>query len=405
MSAVKATTNGSKAFAAQAPLLSHLLTHGLSAEVKGLYTALYAVLGLSYDETIDQWAGPGSGATLQLSYTPRGRMGAFPVIRELLDGASISPITGTITQPGGAGTPWFYTPATAPNASTAAVVTGSGNMSTASLYGTPTSSGSPATPGTLNGLTLILLVNGKSRTLTFDNPLNPLNPPYVTTPGTVPVTQHTLLTQISAAFPDIVPTINGSNHLVLTNKFAGSTQTITVGTGTANTLLGLTSGQAVVTGTADVPAGALYGSGGTLAGGGTGLTLILNVNGAGAVTMTFDGTGVTNDATEAAMLAAIRTTWPALTVSVGGSGGNKLVLTDGFGVSPVPSIVVGSGTANTALGLTAATTTQASTAGTGHSFAVVYEVDGTQLPNANIPVTGEAYSGGPGTGSPVQIED
>jgi hypothetical protein len=125
----------------------------------------------------------------------------------------------------------------------------------------------------------------------------------------------------------------------------------------------------VVTGTADITAGALYGSGGTLAGGGTGLTVILNVNGAGALTLTFDGTGAGNDATEAAMLAAIVAKWPAITAVQGGSGANKLVLTT-LTQSVEATITVGSGTANTALGLTAATTT-----GTGHSYAIEYEFD------------------------------
>lgn len=131
-----------------------------------------------------------------------------------------------------------------------------------------------------------------------------------------------------------------------------------------------TGGPAVVTGTADVTAGALYGVGGTLAGGGTGLTLILNVDGAGPLTLTFDGAGLTNDASDTAMLAAIQAEWPALTATLGGSGGNKLVLTTIATDSEYASIVVGSGTANTALGLTPATTHAG-----GHLYAIDYEYD------------------------------
>ena len=71
------------------------------------------------------------------------------------------------------------------------------------------------------------------------------------------------------------------------------------------------------------------------------------MNGAGPVTLTLDGG--TNTATEAALIAAIRATWPALTMSVQGPGftGVNLVLT------AATSVVVGAGTANGHLGLTA----------------------------------------------------
>lgn len=110
---------------------------------------------------------------------------------------------------------------------------------------------------------------------------------------------------------------------------------------------------AVVTGSTDVTAAGLYGPGGTLATGPK--TLILTVNGVGPTTLTFDAAGLTNDASDTAMLAAIHTLWPAITASLGGVGGNKLVLTDstlGLG----STITVGAGTANAALGLTPATT-------------------------------------------------
>jgi len=104
----------------------------------------------------------------------------------------------------------------------------------------------------------------------------------------------------------------------------------------------LTGAQLV--GTTDATAAALFGSTGTLYASGSALTLILNVNGAGAVTLTFTAASA---ATVGTMLAQIQATWPALTqVTIGGSSGRALVLTASS------SIAVGNGTANTALGYT-----------------------------------------------------
>ena len=102
-----------------------------------------------------------------------------------------------------------------------------------------------------------------------------------------------------------------------------------------------------VTGTANVKAAGLYGGGGTL----NGTTLILNVNGAGLVMLNLAGAG--NTATVATFLAAIVATWPALSNSFTlrntgpGPNGNQLVLIAGT------SLVVGAGSANAFLGLTA----------------------------------------------------
>jgi hypothetical protein len=93
----------------------------------------------------------------------------------------------------------------------------------------------------------------------------------------------------------------------------------------------------VTKGSADITAPSLYGLTGTLAS----TTLILNVNGAGAVTL--DLLGLTNAANEAALLSSIQSTWPALSVIV---LGDNLVLHSSGG------IVVGAGTANIPLGLT-----------------------------------------------------
>ncbi len=149
-------------------------------------------------------------------------------------------------------------------------------------------------------------------------------------------------------------------------------------TGSADmSLLTYAAAPGPITGTADITAGALYGVGGTLAGGGTGLTLILNIDGAGAQTLTFDGTGAGNDASEAAMLAAIHTKWPTITATQGGGGGNKLVLTDST-LGTGGSIVVGAGTANTALGLTP--TTHTGTAGTLDGETLIFTFNGAASP-------------------------
>jgi hypothetical protein len=133
-----------------------------------------------------------------------------------------------------------------------------------------------------------------------------------------------------------------------------------------------TPAAASVTGSANITSAGLYGPSGTLAGGGTGLTLILNVNGAGALTLTFDGTGGTNAASEAAMLAAIEAEWPALLATQ--TAGDFLELTT-IGVGAIYSIVIGAGTATTALGLTEPATYD----GTGHSYAYEYEFDASLL--------------------------
>jgi len=100
-----------------------------------------------------------------------------------------------------------------------------------------------------------------------------------------------------------------------------------------------------VIGTTDVTAAGLYGGGGTL----NGLTLILNVDGGGLQTLTLSGVG--NAASADTLQTAIGNKWPTLTaLRVGGPdpiGGTKLVL------CAASSVVVGAGTANAALGLSA----------------------------------------------------
>ena len=97
-----------------------------------------------------------------------------------------------------------------------------------------------------------------------------------------------------------------------------------------------------IEGSTDVTDGALYGGAGTL----DGLTLILDVNDAGPATLNLNGG--TNTANQAALLAAIEAQWPAIDASVSAT---HLLLT----LTTGGSIVIGAGTANAALGLTADT--------------------------------------------------
>lgn len=123
--------------------------------------------------------------------------------------------------------------------------------------------------------------------------------------------------------------------------------------GTANTLKmsigGIETGiqydfkLAPIEGSTDVTAVGLYGGGGTL----DTKTLKLNVAGGGVLTLTFDG--ATNAANQAAMLAAIEATWPAIDASVSATH-LLLTLTTGGTI-----VIDATSTALAVLGLTADT--------------------------------------------------
>lgn len=100
---------------------------------------------------------------------------------------------------------------------------------------------------------------------------------------------------------------------------------------------------APLVGTTNVTGSGLYGGGGTL----DTKTLILTVDGGSPTTLTL--AGGSNAANQAALLAAIHSTWPTITATVAST---HLVLTDSTATG---SIVVGAGTANALLGLTAGT--------------------------------------------------
>jgi len=141
--------------------------------------------------------------------------------------------------------------------------------------------------------------------------------------------------------------------------------------------------EATFSGTADITNAGLYGGGGSL----NGETIILNVDGAGLTTLNLVGTG--NAASEAALLAAIQTQWPTITAVQGGSGGNKLVLT-----SRTPStgtLTIGSGTANTNLGLSAGAHTGSAGTLDGQTLVLAFN-GGSNLTTTFVPsITLQGY--------------
>ena len=147
---------------------------------------------------------------------------------------------------------------------------------------------------------------------------------------------------------------------------------------------------AQVIGTADVTQPSLYGAGGTLAG----KTLKLNVNGAGTVTLTFAGGGVAN---VAALVVAIDGAWAALSAYYGGQNGLLVLVDSALGSGS--SIVVGSGTANAALGLTAGTSIGADglapivqlATQPAPTVASVSPSSGTQAGGTSVTITGTGF--------------
>lgn len=218
---------------------------------------------------------------------------------------------------------------------TAAIVTGTVDINTGTLYGAPTASTTTGSTNisagslygaghTLDGTVLSLNVDGAGFThLTFVGTGNAAN-------------ETAMLAAIVAQWPTLtaVDTGGGGHNLKLTGTVGGTIVVDATGTSTANTALGLTPGTYAGTGGLD------------------GKTLIINPNGEGAQTLTLNGT--TNAASDTALLAAINALWSALTATMNGS--QYLVLTDNT-LGTTSSLVVGAGTANTKLGLTPGTTT------------------------------------------------
>jgi hypothetical protein len=141
------------------------------------------------------------------------------------------------------------------------------------------------------------------------------------------------------------------------------------------------------TGSVDMTTAGLYGGSSTL----DGLVLDMTVNGVHAA-LTFNK--LTNAASESAALAAIAATFPGVTVTTAPST-NFLVLTDTLTGAEYSIVIAANGTstANTTLGLTTGTY-----AGTGHLYAIDYEMDGTkQVSPSAIGMSGSSYGPIPGT--------
>lgn len=136
-----------------------------------------------------------------------------------------------------------------------------------------------------------------------------------------------------------VTTHGSASVLVVDDGDGDSTSPLVQCTGALFTSAGTS---AVMTGTADITAGALYGVAATL----DGKTLIMSVNGGPPQTLTFDG--ATSSASKAAMLAAINLLWPDQTAT---DVGTYLTLTTTSTGEESEVAIVG-GTALSALGLT-----------------------------------------------------
>jgi hypothetical protein len=165
----------------------------------------------------------GTGAVIGLSSTPKLRVGQLVGLlrTELVDGALIGPpATGALTTP--AAHPPFgaYTPATAPATVAAATVAGTADVTASALYGAG---------GTLDAETVIINPNGLgARTLTLSVAGNAL-------------TEAAFLAAIAAEWPELTFSVNGSNHLVITDKSLGAQYNFVIGSGTANSHLGLSA--------------------------------------------------------------------------------------------------------------------------------------------------------------------
>jgi hypothetical protein len=112
MANVKATHSGSGEFSKQHSELPHLISHGLSKEVGDVRTDVAAVFAPDAAITVDEFTAPATSSVLLAGQTPKARAGATILLHEFVDGARISPPTGTLTF---ASSHWVYTPATAPN--------------------------------------------------------------------------------------------------------------------------------------------------------------------------------------------------------------------------------------------------------------------------------------------------
>lgn len=211
--------------------------------------------------------------------------------------------------------------------------------------------------GGLNGLTTILNVNGAGNTtITWAGATTSLN-------------QTNFLAALNA--------ITGLSASVVNGALVLSATSIVVGNGTANTLLGFTNAQsgASLTGSVAIVASAYADS--TL----HAKTIILTI---GGVATTLTCAGGTTSASSSALVTAINSTF---TITSYLNNSSQIV------IPTAATLVVGAGTANTLLGLTAGSIT-------GRSIAdMVKDISPTFTPitNGTIPVCREVISAGGGT--------
>jgi hypothetical protein len=115
MSNVNPTKSGNGVWSQQAAERGHILRqHGVALEVADVRADVGAALNKDAGMTFDEWDAPAAASVLLLGSVPVPVTGAayHPVLMEFMDGAPISPPTGTLAATSGV---WHYTPAAAPN--------------------------------------------------------------------------------------------------------------------------------------------------------------------------------------------------------------------------------------------------------------------------------------------------
>jgi hypothetical protein len=339
--------------------IAHLLqSHGISAEVADVRKDLIASLTPLVAVTCEEYTNPPAAVAAAIKASTATKTSAVVYQYAQLDGTVgqgvISPPRNiTVTTGGG----------TATHAPASFTITGfdvQGNPLTENITGT---NGGAATYAGVKCFAQVTSVSapaggGTDATFTVDTGIviGLANTPKLRTGQALPLIRRELF--------DAAVVTNGALTLPATNPPFGAYTPNSAPT---------TLAPAVVTGTADITAGALYGVGATL----DGLVLDLTINGVHH-SLTLNGT--TNSATEVAFLAALNALWTNATFTQGGSGGNKLVITDklsGF-TNTIVTASTGVSTSNTALGLTASHTTN----GGGHQYAIDYEFDATTIADA-----------------------
>lgn len=346
--------NGSGLLSKGGPLKPHLLTGpgGIAAEINEVRSELGAGIGALCTLTVDEYLSPPPASTTAFMLSTLTSITALVLTGALFTGALG---TGPVTLP-------FPRPMT---------VTTTDNSGHAGYTGSVVIKGFDVR-GLAISDTLVLTNNATTtgvvcfaKVVEIDIPAQPdaLGHIAVGFAAALGLTKKIKPRTVSAGAPFYFlfkEVVNGA--VVTTGSVASPTTDGPQGAYSPATPASSATG-AVVTGSTDATASALYGVSGTL----DTQTLILNVNGAGPLTLTLSVAG--NALTEAALLAAIMVEWPALTATVVST---HLTLTDLL-TGYANTIVVGAGTANTHLGLTAAPTHGVD----GNSYAIWYEYDPT----------------------------